>query len=114
MELFLAFLVKHFFVDLPMQLYRPQLDKSRYLGPGHQHYFEHGLLTFAILVPYDWPVTIGFAIADYIIHWHIDWIKSCMRKKYRIPWHSMDNTLLNIADQGAHLYTYAMFSLLLM
>ena len=97
---------KHFIIDFPLQTPYQYLNKGKYGHPGGLlHASLHGLGTYAILL---WitPVAYLFAIADFLIHYHIDWAKVKINTHY--GWKPSDDqfwTLLGL-DQYLHAMTY--------
>lgn len=107
--LLIAFIVKHFLCDFPLQVPYHYKNKGTY---GHQggiaHAAIHGMGTLLICLLFDLPV--WFAAADMVIHYHIDWAKIRIGKHY--GWGPTDSEqfwwLLGL-DQMLHYLTYAMF-----
>lgn len=108
-EALLWLFVKHFICDFPLQacswIYR---NKGIYghIG-GLTHAVTHGVGTFAVLYFWlginAWP----YAVADMLIHYHIDWAKVNISKKLDIR---ADNSewfwILLGFDQLLHHLTY--------
>ena len=70
--------IKHAFADLAIQRLFPS-DKTQYLNKNaHTHYFHHGVGTFlaGLIIVVKFAFLIGFL--DYLIHWHVDYYKSCL------------------------------------
>lgn len=109
--LILVFLFsKHVIIDFPLQTPYQYLNKGKYGHPGGLlHSGLHGLATFAIFAVF--LVSIKFAIiygiADFLIHYHIDWAKVNINEYYQ--WkpttHSQFWILLGL-DQYLHSMTY--------
>ena len=114
-ELILVLLfTKHFIVDFPLQTPYQYQNKGSYGHPGGLlHSIQHGLGTYAILM---WitPLAYLFAIADFIVHYHIDWAKVKLTNHFQLtPENPRFWTLLGL-DQYLHAMTYIiMVSLLL-
>jgi hypothetical protein len=108
--LFVAFMVKHFVVDFPLQGPYQWMNKGTYghLG-GILHAGLHGLATFLILVLVtNAPLpSLLLASADFLIHYHVDWAKMNINKKFgwKADTHPEFWILLGL-DQLAHMLTY--------
>jgi hypothetical protein len=78
------FSVKHFLVDFVYQTPYMYLNKGTYLHPGGiLHAFLHGWWTFwIVLALFPFPAAVGAACFDMFIHYHIDWAKVNINKKY--------------------------------
>ena len=80
MELLLLFLliVKHCVTDLGIQsqlLWGKTVNKKYYFG-CHSHYLHHAIGTFIVFALLtDWKTTLLATVIDYIVHWHIDFVK---------------------------------------
>jgi hypothetical protein len=115
-ELLILFLLfsKHFIIDFPLQTPYQYLNKGKYGHPGGLlHSGLHGIGTFIVLFLYT-PVAYLFAIADFLIHYHIDWAKVSINEHYgwKSNTHSQFWILLGM-DQYLHAMTYiAMVALL--
>ena len=103
-----ALLVKHAFCDLYLQFKKVPLDKTRYLGECHLHYFDHAILTFMVSYLFLVPLEYCFLLSgiDYILHWHIDYIKTRVMKLFKISNSSMVYWLFQTFDQILHYATY--------
>ena len=103
---------KHFLLDFPLQTPYQYLNKGKYGHPGGLlHSGLHGLATlliFALVTPFAYL----FALADFLIHYHIDWAKVQINNHYQLnPQTPRFWTLLGL-DQYLHAMTYiAMVSL---
>lgn len=97
---------KHFLIDFPLQTPYQYLNKGKYGHPGGLlHSGLHGLGTFLVLAFFT-PLAYLFAIADFLIHYHIDWAKVKINTHY--GWKPTDDqfwTLLGL-DQYLHAMTY--------
>lgn len=75
-----ALLVKHYIVDFPLQTEFQLKNKGTYWHPGGLiHASNHGIGTLLALglvlgINY-WFFILVMAVADAVIHYHIDWIK---------------------------------------
>ena len=101
-------LIKHAFCDLYLQFKKVPLNKLKYVGECHLHYFDHGLLTFIVSYLFTFPLEqcLLFASIDYIIHWHVDFIKTVIIKLFNIVDTSLVYWLFQTIDQLLHYSTY--------
>ena len=106
--LFLLF-VKHFICDFPLQanawMYR---NKGTYMHPGGiAHAGIHGLGTLLVLAPFIGSLSMLFAAIDMLVHYHIDWAKMNISKRYDLqPNNSERFWVLLGFDQLLHHITY--------
>ena len=106
--LFLLF-VKHFICDFPLQanpwMYR---NKGTYMHPGGiAHAGIHGLGTLLVLAPFIGSLSMLFAAIDMLVHYHIDWAKMNISKRYDLqPNNSERFWILLGFDQLLHHITY--------
>ena len=77
---------KHAVADLAIQSFRKPTTKRLYFNKGlHWHSLDHGILTFIVLLFWVSPISaLGYAMLDYVAHWHIDWTKSNINHKFNI------------------------------
>lgn len=108
--LFLLWLlfVKHFVVDFPLQQPYQYLNKGTYGHPGGLlHSGLHGLGTYLCLFWFAPIAAIYLAVADFVIHYHVDWAKVNINNKF--GWgpttHEQFWWLLGL-DQLLHALTY--------
>ena len=83
--LLLAFFgIKHFVVDFPLQKPFQYLNKGTYGHPGGiLHAGLHGLGTIAaIWIFADLPWLVIMAVFDAVVHYHIDWAKMNLNKRF--------------------------------
>ena len=106
MELLLALVIKHFIVDIGVQSMIPATPKHEYFR-GHQHYIQHGVGAVVVSVLLVDPlVALAIGLADYVVHWHIDFAKHHLNRwinaKVREPkwWWTM------VLDQICHMMFY--------
>lgn len=99
--------IKHFIADFVMQYDYMLREKGTYGAAGGIHHAAvHASLTFFILVCFAHSASaiIVLALADGVIHYHIDWVKQQLNKGLsttdRMFWVWMG------ADQGLHYLTY--------
>jgi hypothetical protein len=83
--LFLLF-VKHFICDFPLQtspwMYR---NKGTYLHPGGlAHAAVHAIGTWLVLVFFIGQQAHLYALIDFMVHYHVDWLKMNLNKKYNL------------------------------
>jgi len=106
--LFLLFL-KHFICDFPLQanpwIYR---NKGTYMHPGGiVHAGLHALGTLLVLAPFIGSISIMYAAIDMLVHYHIDWAKMNISKRYDLqPNNSERFWILLGFDQWLHNVTY--------
>ncbi|PPC87537.1 MAG: hypothetical protein CTY37_03360 [Methylotenera sp.] len=106
--LFLLF-IKHFICDFPLQAY-PWMyrNKGTYLHPGGiVHALIHGIGTTIVLLPFISLVALMYGIVDWLVHYHIDWAKMGVSKRYDLqPNNSEKFWILLGFDQLLHHITY--------
>jgi hypothetical protein len=106
--LFLLF-VKHFICDFPLQtspwMYR---NKGIYLHLGGiTHAAIHGLGTWLVLFFFIGQQAIIYAAIDFVVHYHLDWLKLNINKKFNfLPDNGNGFWILLGLDQLAHHITY--------
>ena len=107
MDFFLMLIIKHAIVDLGIQSQLNNIRKEYYLGNGHVHYIQHGIGTLVVAALF-LPVipAILCAIADYVIHWHIDYSKYKVNKFFNIESRTTAWWWVNTMDQCLHFFTY--------
>ena len=107
MTLLFWLMSKHFLCDFPLQIPYMYKNKGKY---GHfggiLHALIHGIFTASILFILC-PNFLWLAIVDFLIHYHIDWLKVKINQFYELKADSSDWfwILLGI-DQLLHFYTY--------
>lgn len=73
----LLFQAKHWYIDFVNQSEEEVKHKGIYFDwRGVKHSVKHGIGTYIILIPFiniEW--TLYLAAIDFLIHYHIDWIK---------------------------------------
>ncbi len=110
LSLFTLLFLKHFIIDFPLQGPYQWMNKGTYGHPGGLlHAGLHGLgtsIVFAIFVVAPWAILLG--VIDAVIHYHIDWAKMNVNKKYgwKADTHPEFWTALGL-DQLAHYLTYS-------
>jgi hypothetical protein len=108
-ETLLWLFIKHFICDFPLQAYPwMYLNKASYghLG-GLTHAAIHGLGTYLVLSVLQINDAWVLALADFAVHYHIDWAKMNINKKFKL---NADNSewfwILLGLDQLLHHLTY--------
>lgn len=98
---------KHFIVDFPLQPRYMYSNKGIYGHPGGVlHSWLHGICTWVIFAFFT-PHAILLALADQLIHYHIDWAKMNINKK--LGWGPTTHEQfwwLTGLDQYLHALTY--------
>ena len=102
-------LIKHTIVDLALQHYIKGQKKLQWLNPlAHWHYAQHGIGTLIVTLPLtgDLLVAASVSLLDYLIHWHVDWVKHHWIARH--GWSSVDSGFWWAAaiDQAFHYLTY--------
>ena len=100
-------LFKHAIVELGIQAQLQNIDKTNYLGNGHLHYLHHGIGTLVVaglFLPAN--LAVCCALFDYIIHWHIDYLKTKINKVLDIENRTPTWWWTNVIDQCLHFSTY--------
>lgn len=110
----LGLLLKHFVIDFPLQTPFMYLNKGIY---GHRgglfHAWLHWIGTLLVLlvcgVPF--PLTLVMAGLDYLLHYHIDWAKVNLTKRFDLtPMNSEKYWWLLGFDQLLHQLTYLLIA----
>ncbi len=79
--LFLGFACKHFLCDFVLQFDNMIREKGTYGARGGlYHAGLHGWFTVIVLLPFFPEIAVFAGIADFIVHYHIDWVKMQLRK----------------------------------
>ncbi len=99
---------KHFIVDFPLQCKYQWSNKGTYGHPGGLvHSGLHGVATYFCLAWFAPLAAVYLAVADMVIHYHIDWAKMNLNSK--LGWgpntHEQFWWLLGL-DQYLHALTY--------
>lgn len=99
---------KHFLVDFILQTRYQWINKGRYGHPGGiLHATLHGGATIICFIAFSGYIALLLGLLDGIIHYHIDWIKENIAKKFQ--WRAEQHTqfwwLLGL-DQFFHMLTY--------
>lgn len=122
--LYALFAIKHFVCDFPLQAF-PYMYKNKgdygHLG-GLLHASVHAVGTFVVIIgalfwlrgfdqfKYTFNIALTLALADMIIHYHIDWAKMRLNKAMGwTPTNSEKFWVLMGFDQLLHNLTYVGF-----
>lgn len=110
LEALLCLFAKHFICDFPLQtspwMYR---NKGIYLHPGGiAHAAIHGAGTLLVLAAFiDITAALQYALLDMLIHYHIDWAKMHVGKRYNLRPDNSDWFWIILGlDQFLHHLTY--------
>lgn len=101
--------IKHWYVDFVNQSMEEVNGKGIYGNAyGVMHSLKHGLLTFAIMWLFiaDPLLAIVLGFIDFATHYHIDWAKININKKYNYTPENPKFWAWLGADQLAHSLTY--------
>jgi len=113
---FFLLLVKHTVADLMLQRYFVRgANKQKYLDLYSQtHYLHHSVLTLLIALFFvDFKFAVVLCVIDHIAHWHIDFAKTSIIKKFEITTQHKAYWALQSTDQSLHFATYYFLTLLL-
>lgn len=112
MWLFVALATKHLIVDFPLQAFPYQYrNKGTYGHPGgllHAGLHVVGTLLVLLVMFLDNPYILALAWLDGWAHYHIDWLKMNVNKRF--SWGPTTHEQFWIAvgvDQWLHFLTYA-------
>jgi hypothetical protein len=101
--------VKHWYIDFVNQSSEEVAGKGTY-GNAHglMHSIKHGLATFIIMLVFVhyFEVAIMIGFFDFVLHYHIDWAKMNINKKYQYTIEMPQFWAWLGADQLAHSLTY--------
>jgi hypothetical protein len=101
--------VKHFIADFVLQTPYQFLNKGKYGHPGGMvHAGIHALgsmLAFLIITP-SAPLGAAIVIGEFIVHYHIDWLKERTVKVNRWVFPQSEFWWTFGADQALHQATY--------
>jgi hypothetical protein len=102
-------LVKHWYVDFVDQTPEEIEQKGCYLKwEGVRHSIKHGLgtaLVFWLLLD-GWIDAVALGLVDFLIHYHIDWAKIQINKRWNYTIDKPEFWAWLGADQLAHGLTY--------
>jgi hypothetical protein len=111
LTLFTLLILKHFIIDFPAQTPYQWQNKGTYGHPGGiLHAGLHGIGTFLCFVIFTvTPFALLVGVIDMIIHYHVDWAKMNINKKYGwMPDKHPEFWILLGLDQLAHYLTYCL------
>ena len=101
--------VKHWYIDFVNQTNEEVQGKGIY-GNAHglMHSIKHGLITAIIfgLFVHDFDVAVIWGILDFVLHYHIDWAKMKINKRFGYTVEMPQFWVWLGADQLAHSLTY--------
>jgi Protein of unknown function (DUF3307) len=101
--------VKHWYIDFVNQSMEEVNGKGIY-GNAHgvMHSLKHGVATFLIfwlyVMDFEYAIIIGFV--DFVLHYHIDWTKININKRWNYTAENPKFWAWLGADQLAHSLTY--------
>jgi hypothetical protein len=101
--------VKHWYIDFVNQSSEEVHGKGIYGNAyGVMHSIKHGVATFIIFWMFlsSWPLAIILGAIDFALHYHIDWAKININKRYNYTVENPTFWLWLGADQLAHQLTY--------
>jgi hypothetical protein len=101
--------VKHWYIDFVNQSNEEVAGKGIY-GNAHglMHSIKHGVATFLIfwLFLANWPLAAIIGVLDFATHYHIDWAKMNINKRWHYTIEQKPFWIWLGADQLAHSLTY--------
>ncbi len=99
---------KHIIADYYMQYPWMFRHKGKYGHPGGiAHSLWHGILTFVVLINFvDIVLAFSLAFLDFVLHYHIDYLKSKAWKNYNLTPSDQKYWIIHGTDQFAHMMTY--------
>jgi|TARA_R110000803_G_scaffold30857_9_gene69299 hypothetical protein len=111
--LFLLF-AKHAICDLAIQRLFPSNKEKYFNRQAHTHYFHHGLGSLFAGLVIDIKFAFVIFVLDYVIHWHVDYCKTLVRKHYDLKDKDLQFWVLQSVDQILHYLTYILFAVLVL
>ena len=107
--IFILLFVKHWYIDFVNQSMEEVVGKGIY-GNAHglMHSIKHGVATLLIFWWFlsNWPLAVIVGFIDFFLHYHIDWTKININKKYNYTPENPKFWWWLGADQLAHQLTY--------
>jgi len=106
--LLICLFTKHFIIDFPLQWEYQWKNKGKYGHPGGLiHATLHGIGTYLCFIWFDITIALVFAVADAVVHYHIDWAKMNLNAHFGWKPESSEKFwwLLGL-DQYLHALTY--------
>lgn len=101
--------IKHFICDFPLQTFSWMYKNKGTYGHfgGVSHAALHGLGTFAALAYWLGPQAWTLAVIDMVVHYHIDWAKMNINKKFNLRADNSEWFWISLGtDQLLHHITY--------
>ena len=101
--------IKHWYVDFVNQTHEEVQHKGIYLDwLGVKHSLKHGFATVLVfyLTDLDLSTVLMLGLIDFLLHYHIDWAKININKKYNYTIEQPQFWAWLGADQMAHQITY--------
>lgn len=101
--------IKHWYIDFVNQSMEEVNGKGIYGNAyGIMHSLKHGVATFAVflIVGIVWPACVLLGFIDFLIHYHIDWAKININKRWNYTVENPKFWAWLGADQLAHSLTY--------
>jgi hypothetical protein len=101
--------VKHWYIDFVNQSMEEVNGKGIYGNAyGLMHSIKHGVATFVIfwLFLTNWPLAVIIGFVDFALHYHIDWAKININKRWNYTVENPKFWAWLGADQLAHSLTY--------
>jgi hypothetical protein len=105
----LAFEIKHFFCDFALQTGWMISKKGKYFHPGGLvHAFLHllGSIPALLILTRNPQIVICLLIAEFIVHYHADFLKARVDHRLRLPTDSNGYWIIFGLDQLIHQVTY--------
>jgi hypothetical protein len=101
--------IKHWYIDFVNQTNEEVAGKGIY-GNAHglMHSIKHGVATTAIFCAFtgDFTYSVIIGILDFVLHYHIDWAKMNINKRFKYTIEMPQFWAWLGADQLAHSLTY--------
>ena len=99
--------IKHFVADFILQTDKMVMEKGIYgAAGGLAHSAIHAVLTFLCLAWVDLPGAFVAAVFDFFVHYHVDWAKMNINRKYGYTPKDHKFWFWLGVDQLAHYITY--------
>lgn len=101
--------IKHFICDFPLQTYAWMYQNKGTYGHlgGLTHAAIHGVGTFIVLAFWLGSYAWIYALADAVIHYHIDWAKMNINQRYNLKPDNSEWFWVSLGfDQLLHHLTY--------
>ena len=101
--------VKHWYIDFVNQSMEEVVGKGIY-GNAHglMHSIKHGVATFVIFAWFlsSWPLAVILGFIDFATHYHIDWAKININKRWNYTVENPKFWMWLGLDQLLHSFTY--------